>query len=313
MHRRRSLPSLNALLAFEAAARRLSFTTGAKELAVTQAAVSHQIKALETALGCRLFDRRVRALALTDGGSALLPILTEAFDRIADATARIATGQVKRRLVVSVVPSFAARWLVPRLRRFRKAYPEIELSVVPSADLIELTKGEADVGIRWGMGRYPGLAVTRLLGDELFPVCSPALLARRPRLRNPSDLARHVLLHDDSHADWVAWLETCGERNVDARRGFVFTDASLLIQAATDGLGVAMGRRVLVSEELRAGRLRRPFEMSLPSRASYFFTCAKGRADEPKIAAFRSWLLAEAALVAKAPSRKSPGELSFHD
>lgn len=292
MRQRARLPSLNALRAFEAAARHLSFTRSARELSVTQAAVSHQVKALETQLGLRLFERRTRALALTDEGRAYLPVVSDAFDRVAEATERLTSGDVKRRLTVSVVPSLAARWLVPRLKRFRRLHPEIDLRLVPSTELANVNAGDADVGIRWGLGRYPGLSVTHLVGDEVFPVASPSTMRGNKRPRAPRDLARQVLLHDENHADWQEWLGAFGG-GVEPRRGIVFTDASLMIQAAIEGLGVAMGRRVLVREELRAGRLVRPFAEALPCRFSYYFVCAKARAEDAKIAAFRGWLVSE--------------------
>jgi LysR family glycine cleavage system transcriptional activator len=295
MRGRRELPPLNALRAFEAAARHLSFTTSARELHVTQAAVSHQVKALEEFLGCRLFERRTRALALTDEGRALLPVASGAFASILAATERIQSGELRRHLTVSVVPSFAARWLVPRLRRFRRAHPSVELHLQPSTALADLQRAEADVAIRWGRGRYAGLSVQRLMGDELFPVCSPDLMRGSKRLRHPSDLGGQILLHDDSDEDWAEWLAAAGVAAAKGSRGMFFTDASLMLQAAADGLGVALGRRVLVAGDLRAGRLVRPFPVSIPAKLSYFLVCQTARLHEKKIEAFRSWVLEETA------------------
>jgi LysR family glycine cleavage system transcriptional activator len=295
MRTRRALPPLNALRAFEAAARHLSFTRSARELHVTQAAVSHQVKALEQFLGCKLFERRTRALGLTDEGRALLPVASGAFASLLEATERIQSGELRRHLTVSVLPSFAARWLVPRLRRFRRAHPEIELHLQPSTALADLGRGEADIAIRWGRGRYTGLAVQRLMGDESFPVCSPQLLRGPKRLRKPSDLGRHILLHDDNDDDWLEWLAAAGIADARATRGMFFADASLMLQAAADGLGVALGRRVLVSGDLRTGRLVRPFAVSVPAKLAYFLVCQPVRLVEPKIEAFRSWVIAETA------------------
>jgi LysR family glycine cleavage system transcriptional activator len=295
MRGRRELPPLNALRAFEAAARHLSFTTSASELHVTQAAVSHQVKALEEFLGCRLFERRTRALALTDEGRALLPVASGAFASILAATGRIQSGELRRHLTVSVVPSFAARWLVPRLRRFRRAHPDVELHLQPSTALADLQRAEADVAIRWGRGRYAGLSVQRLMGDELFPVCSPDLMRGPKRLRQASDLGRQILLHDDSEDDWTEWLAAAGVADAKGSRGMFFTDASLMLQAAADGLGVALGRRVLVAADLRAGRLVRPFPVSIQAKLSYFLVCQTARLHERKIDAFRRWVLEETA------------------
>jgi LysR family transcriptional regulator, glycine cleavage system transcriptional activator len=290
--RRPTLPPLNALRSFEAAARHLSFTASARELAVTQAAISHQVKTLEDFLGCKLFERRTRALALTHEGRALLPVASAAFESLADAATRIRSGEVRRGLSVSVLPSFAARWLVPRLRRFRRAHPGIELHVKPSTELVDLTRAEADIGIRWGRGRYPGLAVEHLLDDTLFPVCSPRLR----RARRPRDLLRHVLLYDDdAHDDWPRWFEAAGVAAPHEARAMIFSDASMMLQAAVDGLGVALARGVLVAAELRAGRLLRPFELAIPATFSYYLACVPARAEEPKIRAFRDWILAEIA------------------
>ncbi|MET0388866.1 MAG: transcriptional regulator GcvA [Polyangiales bacterium] len=293
--RRPALPPLNALRSFEAAARHLSFTTSARELAVTQAAISHQVKALEAFLGCRLFERRTRALALTDEGRALLPVASGAFASVAAAVQRIRSGEVRRGLTVSVLPSFAARWLMPRLRRFRRGHPEIELHITPTTELADLARGEADVAIRWGRGRDPGLAVERLLDDELFPVCSPALLRGRKRIRSPADVLQHVLLHDERDDDWHTWFARAGVPDARGGRAMFFTDASLLLQAATDGLGVALGRGALVGSELRAKRLVRPFAISIATAHSYYLVCEPTRVAEPKIRAFREWVLGEAA------------------
>lgn len=293
--RRPAFPSLNALRSFEAAARHLSFTASARELSVTQTAVSHQVKALEDFLGCRLFERRVRALSLTHEGRALLPVASAAFASVASAIERIRSGEVRRRLTVSVVPSFAARWLVPRLRRFRRAHPEIELHILPTGELVDLARDQIDVAIRWGRGRYPGLSIERLMGDELFPVCAPALLRGRKRIRKPRDLLEHVLLHEDVDDEWRAWREAAGLADSRGARGMYFSDASLMLQAAADGVGVALGRGVLVEADLRAKRLVRPFQASIPARYSYYLVSLPGRADEANVRAFREWVLREVA------------------
>ena len=289
------LPPLNALRAFECAARHMSFTRAAQELHVTQAAVSHQVKALEEHLGVKLFRRLNRALRLTDEGQAYAPALGEAFEQIRAATRRLRAEEAAAPLTVSVLPSFAARWLVPRLGRYRERYPQADLLVDPTSRVVDLARGETDLAIRYGRGRYPGLHTTRLLGEILFPVCSPSLLETHGPLHEPGDLIRLPLLHDDDHSDWRAWLETVGASPRDAVRGTVFTDSSLLVQAAIAGQGVAMARGVLVDDALRAGLLLRPFAHSLATELAYYVLCLPERAQQPKIARFREWLLEEAA------------------
>lgn len=292
---RRRLPPLNALRAYEAAARHLSFTKAAEELFVSQAAISHQVKALEDHLGTRLFRRLNRALLLTEAGQAYLPPVSQALELIHEATARVVRGEDRGPLTVSALPSFAARWLVPRLGRFLVAHPEIDVHIAPSHTLVDFTRDEVDVAIRYGRGNYPGLRADRLLDEEIFPVCSPGLAQGRHALRKPVDLRHHTLLHDDGPDDWQAWLNAAGVSGVDATRGPVFTDASMVIQAAVAGQGVALARGALASGDLAAGTLVRPFRLSLPAENAYWVVCPPAAAMRPKIAAFREWLLREAA------------------
>ena len=290
----RRLPPLNALRAFEAAARHLSFTRAAEELFVTQAAVSHQVKALEEHLGRKLFRRLNRALLLTDDGQAYLPAVSRAFALLNEATRDLLTKETPGPLTVSALPSFAARWLVPRLGRFRKAWPDIDLRIDPSAELVDFAAGDVDVGIRYGRGKYPGMRADWLMTEDIFPVCSPQLLEGDHPLREPDDLEHHVLLHDDGHGDWRTWLLAASVDRVDPARGPIFTDSSMLIQAAMAGQGVALARGVLAADELAAGRLVRPFTLSLPTEYAYYLVCPQETADRPKIVAFREWLLDEA-------------------
>ena len=290
----RRLPPLNSLRAFEAAARHLSFTRAAEELHVTQAAVSHQIKGLEDYLGRKLFRRLNRALLLTDDGQAYLPSVSKAFELLNEATAHLLRSRTPGPLTVSVLPSFAARWLVPRLGKFRQAHPDIDLRIDPSTRLTDFSLGDVDVGIRYGRGKYPGLRADWLMTEDIFPVCSPALLRGEHPLREPSDLKHHVLLHDDGHGEWRTWLLAAGADDVDPTHGSIFTDSSMVIQAAMAGQGVALARGVLAADELAAGRLVRPFKLSLPTEYAYYFVSPEDTAEQPKIAAFREWLLAEA-------------------
>jgi LysR family glycine cleavage system transcriptional activator len=291
----RRLPPLNSLRAFEAAARHLSFTRAAEELFVTQAAISHQVKALEDHLGIKLFRRLNRALRLTEEGQDYLPAVRRAFDLLHEATQRLVDTDSQGTLTVTVLPSFAARWLVPRLGKFIRAYPEIDVRLAPSAELIDFARDNVDTGIRYGRGRYPGLRVDRLMTEDIFPVCSPALLKGSHPLQKPCDLKHHTLLHDDGHGDWRTWLMAACVQGVDPQRGPVFTDSGLLIQAATAGQGVALARGALAGDDLTAGRLVRPFEFSSPSEYAYYLVCPESMADKPKIAAFRQWILLEIA------------------
>ncbi|MEM7222121.1 MAG: transcriptional regulator GcvA [Pseudomonadota bacterium] len=292
----RYLPPLNALRAFEAAARHLSFTKGAEELNVTQAAISHQVKALEEALGLALFRRYNRRLALTEAGQAYLPPLREALDSIAAATTRLRQLESSGSLTVSVLPSFAAKWLLPRLSVFRARHPEIDVLVQASNHLSDFRHDGVDVAIRYGYGDYPGHETHFLMGDVIFPVCSPQLATADPPLTGPQDLAACTLLHDtqsEATVTWARWLAAAGVSGIDTARGPGFTDSSLMLQAAIDGQGVALGRRALVGNDLEAGRLIVPFGPRLRSNLRYFVVTPAGGGDRPKIAAFRDWLLAE--------------------
>jgi LysR family transcriptional regulator, glycine cleavage system transcriptional activator len=306
----RLLPSLNALRAFEAAARHLSFTRAAAELSVTQTAISHQIKGLEEQLGVQLFRRLPRGLVLTEEAQRYAPALRAAFEQIAAATEQLSVSAAGGTLNLSTVPSFAAKWLVPRLGSFRAAHPEIDLRISASLRLVDLAREDFDVAIRMGRGHYPGLRVDALFGEVMFPVCSPRLLAGPKPLRRPEDLRHHVLLHDvDVFASafaavpqaWRLWLERAGLQGIDVERGPVFEDSAMLLDAAAEGQGVALGRSALVALDLAAGRLVRPFDISLPFELTYYLVCPEATADRPKIAAFRAWLLAEAEAQKQAP------------
>jgi len=290
----RRLPPLNALRAFEAAARHLSFTRAAAELHVTQTAISHQIKGLEERLGVRLFRRLPRGLLLTEEAQRYLPPVRDAFDRIAAATAQLAAAGSSGSLTVSVLPSFAAKWLVPRLGRFRAACPDLDLRISASSQLVDFARDDVDVGIRMGRGRYPGLRVDRLFGESMVPVCAPELLSGPHLLCQPEDLRHHVLLHDDDHTGWQLWLQLAGVEGVHAARGPVFTDSAMVVQAAAEGQGVALARSVLAAGDLAAGRLVRPFEASVPHDLAYYLVSPEATAEQPRIRAFRAWLLAEA-------------------
>lgn len=297
----RRLPPLNALRVFEAAARHLSFTKAAEELHVTQAAISHQVKLLEEVLGVTLFRRLNRRLVLTDAGQTYLPPLRDAFDQMAAATRRLAQAGDSGSLRISTIQSFAAKFLMPRMPRFRAKHPDIELMISASTQLVDFRRDDVDIGIRLGRGEYPDLHVTRLMDDYIFPVCAPALLRGPHPLRSAEDLKHHTLLHDATNASeeesptWRNWLRHAGVSDVDGRRGPGFSDAAMAIQAAIAGQGVALGRAALVVEDLAAGHLVRPFEQQLKNRYSYYLVCAQASADQPKQRAFRAWILEEIA------------------
>ena len=288
----RRLPPLSSLRAFEAAARHLSFTRAAAELHVTQAAVSHQVKALEEWLGLKLFRRQNRNVFLTEAGQAYLPAVREAFDGLAEATRRLRQRDGESKLTVTVTLSFAAKWLMPRLGRFRRLHPEIEFRIDATDRNVDLTREEADLGLRYGSGSWPGLKARRLMSEELFPVCSPGLAAE---LRRPEDLARHTLLHDEMRQDWRMWLLAAGVKGVDPTRGPAFNNSAMCVQAAIDGEGVALGRSALVAADIAAGRLVRPFAFNLPTEFAYYVVVAPQAEELPRVKAFVEWLAAEAA------------------
>ena len=298
----RRLPPLGALRAFEAAARCLSFTRAAEELSVTQAAVSHQIKALEAFLGVQLFRRYNRRLELTQPGRDYLPPLRDAFDMIAEATLRLRPGNEDRQLKVSTVPSFATKWLIPRLSRFSELHPEIEPMISTSKRLVDLGSGEFDVALRDGRGEWSGLHVVLLMNDEAFPVCAPRLLEGSHPLREPADLKHHALLHDlglisddEDASNWRNWLKLVDVAGVQPEKGPSFNDTAMALQAAIAGQGVALARRSLVNDDLKAGHLVCPFGPKLPTRRSWYFVCTPRNAETHKVRAFCSWLLQEIA------------------
>lgn len=291
----RRLPSLNALRAFEASARHLSFTRAAAELNVTQGAVSHQVKALEADLGVALFRRLHQKLALTPAGEGYLPSVREGFDRLEAGTAELLARERSNLLTVSMSPNFAAKWFVHRFGGFTEQHPDIELRITPSIQRADFQGDHVDVAIRHGDGRWPDLHVARLCGEELFPVCSPELLKAGPPLRTPDDLRHYTLLHDEGWQDWPIWLEAAGVCGLDTAKGPVLQYKSLTIDAACQGRGIALARTMLAAADLLSGRLIRPFALALPAPYAYHIVCPKHAAERRKIATFREWVIAEAA------------------
>jgi LysR family glycine cleavage system transcriptional activator len=277
---RRRLPPLNALRAFEAAARHLNFSRAAEELSVTPGAVSQQIQNLEDYVGAALFKRTPKGLLLTDAAQTALPALREAFDRLAEAAS----------LLTAAVDG----------RRFEQAHPQVDVWLSAGIDLVDLNAGEVDVAIRYGAGRYPGLEVQRLLGETVIPVASPDLVASSP-LNEPADLAHHILLHDgspdpdDSCPDWAMWLAARGVRGVDGTRGPRFNQSSLVIEAAVNGRGVALAKRTLAQADLEAGRLIAPLQIATAVDFAYYLVHPKAKGRLPQVKAFVAWITAEAA------------------
>ena len=289
------LPSLNGLRAFEAAARHLSFTLAAAELNVTQTAISHQIKRLEEELGIRLFIRQNRALALTGEARDYLPGVRAAFNDLRLATDRLLRRDDDKVLTVSTLASLAAKWLLPRLTDFQEAHPGIDVRITTSASFVDFQRDNVDAAIRYGRGQWPGLRADWLMADELFPVCSPALVKGDKPLRCPEDLKDHVLLHTNNSDDWRLWLTAAGlSARISRQPGITFDMTFMTVQAAIDGIGVAMGRTSYVQDDIAKGRLVVPFRIALPADAGFYLVSPDGRRDAPKLAAFRQWVVAAA-------------------
>lgn len=308
------LPPLNALRAFEAAARLLSFKNAARELHVTAGAVSHQIKLLEDYLGMPLFRRLTRALELTPEAAAMLPHVQEGLQSLVLAVQKARARGGMQALTVVSPPNFAARWLIPRLSRFTTTHPDVELHVASRPSMIDGREDDemaptppdgaedAPVAmIRFGDGRYPGSRVDRVFSATYVPVCSPKLMAGKHPLRTPQDLRFHTLLHDDTVVEedarpsWSDWLGSAGIRDIDASRGPHFSDASLAFEAALEGMGVALVMKPLVRSDIEAGRLAIPFDLASPASYAYYLVTPESRSGDTATAAFREWLLAESA------------------
>jgi LysR family glycine cleavage system transcriptional activator len=290
----RRLPPLNPLRAFEAAARHGGMSLAAAELKVTHGAVSHQVRALERALGVALFQRRGRRLTLTAAGQHLLPSVQQALDLIADASARLSRPDLDGRLALKVPIAFAAKWLLRRLARFRDAYPQIELTLVPFRPGARERAEEADIVIDYGTGPWERKWTRLIARIDLFPICSPRLINAGLPLREPGDLARHKLIHDDDGTAWANWLLVSGVEGVDASSGMHLGTALLSIDAAVQGLGVALGDNATAAEDLAAGLLVKPFERGVPALSHYHLVCDPDQLQVPRARAFIDWLLEEA-------------------
>lgn len=295
---------LNALRAFEASARHQSFSAAASELHVTPAAVGQIVRTLEEWLGTPLFHRstsgRVRLVA-TEAAERALPDIRAGFDRLALGLERLKEGSASGVLTVTVSPAFAAKWLLPRIDRFQAAWPDTDVRLETSLKAVDFVAQRVDVGVRYGMGSWPGLTADRLMDEEVYPVCSPRLLRRHGRLRKPNDLARETLIHDlsmDSHTgfpSWETWLRKAGATEVSTKRGMQINNSAAVLQAAIDGHGVALARSVMAHDDLAAGRLVRLFpDIDCSSALAYYVVYRPECAHLPRLIAFRDWLVGEA-------------------
>jgi LysR family glycine cleavage system transcriptional activator len=289
------LPPLNALRVFDAAARHLSFTKAAEELFVTQAAVSHQIKSLEDFLGLKLFRRRNRSLLLTEEGQSYFLDIKEIFLSLAEATRKLQSRSAKGALTVSLLPSFAIQWLVPRLSSFNTAWPGIDVLIQAVDREEDKLADDVDVAIFYGRGNWPGLKVEKLYVEYLLPVCAPSLLSGAHPLKTPADLIHHTLLHDASRRDWQAYTRQLGLTHINVQQGPIFSHSAMVLQAAIHGQGVALANNVMAQTEIEAGRLACPFNEVLVSKNAFYLVCHDNQAEVGKIAAFRQWIIGRAA------------------
>ncbi len=298
----RQLPPLNSLRAFEAAARHLSFTKAAEELHVTPAAVSQQVKNLEDYFEVQLFKRLTRALRLTDAGQSVLPTLQEGFDKLKDVDQALRNREDNRVITVSVAPSFGAKWLVPRLERFQKLYPDYDLRLDATDDLVDFSRDDIDIAVRYGLGDYPGLESHCLMSEVTILVCSPALRDGEHPLRTPSDLRHHTLLHaqwrmeDDTTPNWRMWLRAAGLDDIDPNRGPRFNMDTMIVQAAIAGQGVALVSNAFIAEDMMQGRLVQPFPEAVNQQTKFchYVVYPETSREDAKVVAFRDWIIEEA-------------------
>ena len=295
----RRIYPLNALRAYEASARHLSFVKASEELSVTPAAVSHQVKKLEEYLGLPLFRRRSRGLLLTETGQLLLTELREVFLGLDKAMERVIDSDARGTITLSVAPTFAVMWLIPRLQKFYALHPDIDIRISTSLGLVDFHRDDFDAAIRLGNGDWFGLEAIKLFDEAVAPMCSPSLLDGPDALKSPSDLSKHVLLHnhsmdyDPDAPSWKTWLEAAGASEVDASRGTHFSLPDHGLQASIDGAGVVLGWRALAAADIAAGRVVEPFNLVLPLGSSFYLAYPEAHAPRPNIAALRDWLMHE--------------------
>ena len=288
------LPPMNALRAFEAAARLGSFSRAADEIFVTHGAVSRAVRQLEDFLGQKLFRRTTRSVTLTTTGEVYALEIRSILDRLARATSQAMEQGAEGAINVSTLDSFASKWLLPRLRGFRRRHPGIDVRLSTADHLVDFVNDDIDLALRYGPGNYEGLEADFIMDEDLSPVCSPELLEGPHPLRIPDDLRHHALIHDVFVVDWKMWLTAAGVEDIDATRGASYESSDLGIMAAIQGDGVALGRSQLVEDDIAAGRLVRPFDLALSAGYSYYVVYPPGALEIPKLRAFRDWIIAEA-------------------
>ncbi|MEH6456948.1 MAG: transcriptional regulator GcvA, partial [Cocleimonas sp.] len=299
----RRLPPLNSIRAFEATARHLSFSRAADELNVTPGAVSQQVKVLEDYLDLKLFKRKNRMILLTDEAQICLPLLSQGLDKLSQGIETIREQNNDKPLTITASPTFASRWLLPRLTSFQQQFPDIDVRIEATNELADLVNDDIDVGIRFGTGEYSGLEADYLFSQNVIPVCKPSLLEGENRIQSPEDLKKHTLLHagseyfimdDKTHVDWEMWFATVGVNDIDARHGLHFSQYNLLIEAAIRGQGVALVGDAIISDEIKTGQLVKLFEETdIPLSFSYYLAYSKNKTNLPRVKIFRQWLLNE--------------------
>jgi LysR family transcriptional regulator, glycine cleavage system transcriptional activator len=297
------IPPMQALRAFEATARTGSLTRAAESLNLTHGAISHQIKALEASLGVPLVERAGRGIRVTGAGARLATRVRAALAEITDAVREASARSNPRQLRVSVMPSFAARWLLPRLGRFLARHHDIEIDVRSSFALVDFLADDTDVAIRYGFGGWPDVEAEHILSDTFFPVCSPRLASGLPA--QPRDLARHTLLRSDDEL-WKPWFEAVGLGWPEPSRGPIFNDSALTLQAAVEGQGIALARSSLLGNDVKNGLLVRLFDIDVPAWRRYYLVYPRRLSGSPKLALFRAWLLDE--IRDDDSMRKAPGK-----
>ncbi len=287
----RKLPPLNALKSFEAAGRLLSFTQAADELNVTQAAISHQIKALEEYLGVSLFIRYARSLSLTEQGKRLLPEITGAFDSISTISDDLTLQQHSNTVSVRLAPTLAAKWISPRLKYFWMRYPEIDLSMYHAHPAVDFKKEDIDIAVTYGHGQWPDVIAEPLMALDFFPVCAPEFLTTDKPVNDLENLSYYTLLHDGGFDSWTDWLRLAGKEELTPTKGVLIDDTNVIIQMAIDGQGIAMASTLFVADHLVSGQLIKPFDIVLENDFSYYVVCPKESLEKPAVKHFRDWLL----------------------
>lgn len=289
----RRLPPLNSMKCFEAAGRLLSFTDAAKELNVTQAAVSHQIKVIEEFLEVSLFIRYPRRIVLTEQGKALLPNITDAFDKLSIAIRAVSKEQTTNIVNVRLAPSFAAKWLSPRLKNFWIKHPEININLFHASPPVDFDREEVDIAVTYGKGKWTNVISEELLSLDFFPVCSPAFMQNDKPLTDINNLRYYTFLHDANYECWTEWLVLAGMNDIASNKGTIIDDTNVLIQAAIDGQGVALGSTVFVEDHLKSGKLVSPCDITLHDDFAYHVVSTEKRLSNPAVRAFKDWLLGE--------------------